>query len=162
MNHRNKTPTNLHIIQIGFFSANSCFQKYGHVEVRFSDYSITSITRKDQDGFVHILNGRNLSSPNYRCFFEIAVQPHIEEEMINFANDYTKQFSTFTMYWNFLPILRNWPRRTGTFCSEYICNLLKICNLCEDLDSYTTSPDLLYETLRFDERVFCSRKNIFK
>lgn len=156
---RNTTSTGLSIIQIGFFKTNSCFQKYGHVELRFSDYTVTSITQNP--GVVHILKDKKMSNPNYSCFFEIAVEPEVEESMIQFAHEYPKQFSVITMYFNFLPILKNYPRRTGTFCSEYICCLLQVGGFCESLDSYRTSPDDLFNELRFDDRVVCSRNKSF-
>lgn len=143
-------------LQIAFFPANSCFQKYGHVEIRFSDYTSTSITRDSK--FVHLIP-KNMTK--YSCFFQINVSEDIEEEMKDFANEYPKEFSVVTMYWNFLPIFKNFPRRKGTFCSEYICNLLKIAGFCQELDSYRTSPDDLYNELRFDERVVCARNKFF-
>jgi len=145
----------MRVVQIVFFPANSCLQKYGHVEVQFSDGTTTSITR--DPGIVHLIPKRLM---NYSCFFEISITEEQENEMIDFAQIYPKRFSLITMYWNFLPIFKNFPRRSGTFCSEYICCLLQIAGFCESLDSYRTSPDDLYHELRFDERVMCSRNKL--
>jgi hypothetical protein len=143
------------IIQIGFFPANSCFQKYGHVEVRFSDGTSTSITRDSE--YVHLLPKTLV---RYSCFFQVAISQEMENEMMIFASEYPKKFSTFTMYWNF--IFKKYPIRRGTFCSEYICCLLQLAGFCQNMDSYVTTPDDLYNELRFDARVYCSRNSLFK
>jgi hypothetical protein len=147
-------------IQIGFFASSrticACGHRYAHVELRFSDYTSTSITRSP--GVVHVLQGKKMSSPNYRCFFQISVSPAVEEEMMDFANSCTEQFSLVAMYWNFVPVLRRWPiRNRGTFCSAYVCKLLQIAGYCHGLDPYLTSPDALFEELAADDRVVCSR-----
>ena len=153
-----------HVIKIGFFASSrnvcSCGYRYAHVELRFSDYSVTSITRTPT-GKVHIIPGKRMSNPMYCCFFEVVIEPTVEEQMVQFAEqslDMTS-FSAIAMYWNFTPLLRRYPiRKLGTFCSAYVCRLLQIGELCQELDPDTTSPDDLFYSLARDERVVCSSK----
>jgi hypothetical protein len=159
---RHVSPTGLNICKIGFFASSrnvcSCGYRYAHVEVRFSDYCVTSITRAPT-GKVHIIPGKRMSNPNYCCFFEIALESKVEEEMVEFAERYDAGFSSLVMYWNFAPILRNWPiRGWGTFCSAYVCRLLQIADLCQGMDPDRTSPDDLFIALAQDDRIMCSMK----
>lgn len=153
MQYLNQTPSGLHILQIGFFSGgNCCRHKYSHVELRFSDGTVTSITRNP--GRVHLIYDKQMSNPLYSGFYQISVSPVIEQQMRYYAETCTESFSSFSMYWNFL-----FPctvRRWGFFCSAYICKLLHIASFCTDLDPYRTSPDDLYKELSIDERALCS------
>lgn len=147
------TAFGLPIIQIGFFADGNCGHKYSHVELRFSDYTVTSITR--YPGKVHLIPGKQMSNPLYSGFFEIAITPLIERKMRNYAETCEESFSSLTMYWNFLFSCCT-IRRYGFFCSAYICKLLQIAGFCEGMDPYRTSPDDLYRELGADDRALCS------
>lgn len=157
---RNTLSNGLHIIQIGFFASSrnacACGHRYSHVELRFSDYSVTSIT-KTPTGKVHLIPQKRMSNPNYCCFFEIAVRPEVEDEMLKFAERHADSttFSILAMYTNFICCftVRN-PQ--STFCSAYVCRLLQICDVCKGLDPDRTSPDDLFEELSADGKVVCS------
>jgi len=156
--HTNLTATGLPIIQIGFFSDwNTCRHRYTHVELRFSDYTVTSITR--YPGRVHLIQDKKMSNPRYRGFFEVATTFDNEAKMRHYAETCTEGFSSFSMYWNFIvpfcPI-----RRWGFFCSAYICKLLQIGGFCEGMDPYRASPDDLFKELTSDDRVVCSFNNV--
>ena len=162
---RNTTPQGDPIIQIGFFKATSSRlftcgalnAQYSHVELRFSDNTVTSITR--DPGRVHYEKGRTLSNPMYSCFFQIAIRPQQEADMQKLARHYAEakepQFSYVAMIWNFTPIARNFPMQ-GMFCSQYICMLLQHVSIAVDLNPLTTSPDNLYDNLRRDKRAIAS------
>lgn len=156
---RDETPQGKRIIQIGFFKGpgGGCTavasSQYTHVELRFSDGSVTSITR--DPGTVHYTQGRTLSNPLYSCFFQVAVEPETEDYMQRraerFSRDAEMRFSYTAMIWNFAPITRNWPME-GLFCSQYVCKLLQMALLVTDLNPLTTSPDDLFEALKKDVR----------
>lgn len=147
------------IVQIGFFKSQSAFwgQKYDHVELRFSDGTVTSITRNP--GRVHYTSGRQLSNPLYSCFFQIAIdsekESHVQIMAQNAAHDDTVRFSYAAMIWNFLPIGSCYPMQ-GTFCSQYVTSLLKEMDMCKDLNPLTTSPDILFDNLKRDPRAIVS------
>lgn len=160
---RNTTPQGHHVIQVGFFQAeSSCLTsfaqaRYAHVELRFSDNAVTSITR--DPGYVHYEQGRMLSNPKYRCFFEIALAPAEEARMQEIAREYAKdttaQFSYLAMIWNFAPITRLWPL-DGLFCSQYVTLLLQKVGLAADLLPARTSPDDLFDYLKHERRAIAS------
>jgi hypothetical protein len=161
---RHVTSKGMHVIQLGFFNVldeTSCLSgvvswwtggKYGHVELRFSDGYVTSIT--ENPGKVHY-EKRVLSNENYRCFFNVAVSPKHEAAMQRAAQLCAQNeipFSKFAMIWNFLPIVSScFPMRaTGSnffFCSQYITRLLQTAELFPDLDPDVTSPNDLYRVL---------------
>ena len=147
------------IVTIGFFRTTGCSktcQRYAHVEMRFSDGTVTSITRNP--GYVHYDQTRVLSNQNYSCFVSLNVTPEQEERMQNVAYDhYVRKtpFAWFSMYWNFIccyPI-RN---RQSLFCSQYIVELLQLCDQCMDLDPARTSPTQLYHALVDNEDFYFS------
>jgi hypothetical protein len=159
---RNTLPNGLQVIQIGFFASSrnacACGHRYAHVELRFSDYSVTSITRAPT-GKVHIIPDKRMSNTNYCCFFELAVNPEVEERMMSYAQTNNAEFSVLAMYLNFLCCFT--IRSRGTFCSAYVCRLLQLAGMCNDLDPDRTSPDHLFEALAADDRVVCSFNNRF-
>lgn len=168
--YRELTPQGDPIIQIGFFKSRQTFtcggllsQRYEHVELRFSDGSVTSITR--DPGRVHYEHGRQLSNPLYSCFFQMVVDEETEKYMQKMASHYanceTKRFSYLAMIWNFAPVTR-WYPLDGLFCSQYITTLLKVAHVAEELDPRTTSPDHLFDSLRKHPRCIASfNKSLF-
>lgn len=156
------------IITIGFFRATGCSrvcQRYSHVEMRFSDGTVTSITR--DPGYVHYDQTRVLSNQNYSCFMSLHVTSEQEERMQNAAyNHHVRKtpFGWFSMYWNFLccPIRGS----NSLFCSQYVVELLQMCGQCMDLDPATTSPTHLYiallenEDFYFSTNIRRSRQNL--
>jgi len=167
---RETTPQGNPIIQVGFFRATPSWWScgplnatYEHVELRFSDGTITSITR--DPGTIHYEQGRMLSNPNYRCFFQIAIDTKEEEYIQGLAkkcaDSADMRFSYMAMIWNFAPITRNWPIN-GVFCSQYITMLLQHIRIATDLNPLTTSPDDLFHTLKRDKRAIASyNRNLF-
>jgi hypothetical protein len=152
---RNLTHNRLPILQIGFFAGGGwCGQRYSHVELRFSDYVVTSITKSP--GVAYFIPGKRLSNPGYRCFFDVAVDPHVEEAMRDYAERFHEPFSSLSMFWNFTCGSCCCIRTRGTFCSAYICRILQVGGLCEALDPQTTSPDRLFRELSGDPRTVCS------
>jgi hypothetical protein len=154
MIQREVTECGLRIVQIGFFRVNSCCSKYGHVEIRFSDGTITSITR--DPGYVHFEPGRLMT--RYNCFFQIHLTSLEEEAMEQKAFDAHQNkvpFSYMSMIWNFAPLTRNYPLN-GEFCSSYVTKLLQMVGYCEELDPRRTSPDDLFKCLVEDNRVVVS------
>ena len=117
---------------------------------------MTSITR--DPGTVHYDEGRMLSNPKYRCFFQIAIHPKQEERIQTMAREYAQsgvKFSYLAMLWNFAPITRNWPIG-GFFCSQYVTTLLQAVQIACDLDPRTTSPDDLFDNLKKNPRAIAS------
>jgi hypothetical protein len=152
-----KTALGQNIIQVGFFrnDASSCCRilRYAHVELRFSDGTATSITR--YPGRVHYIANKQMSNPNYSCFFQIHLDPLEEFHLRAYADEFQDEtFSVFAMYWNF--IFRCVPLNYGTFCSKYITMLLQKINLCKELNPLTASPDGVFESLAKDERAIVS------
>ena len=162
---RHTTNTGLHVIKLGFFNVSdegSCIStmvnwwtggNYGHVELRFSDGHTTSIT--ESPGTIHYDPGKLLSNPNYRCFFEIAIDARKEAHMQDIAKrcyEAEIPFSKMAMIWNFLPIV-GWclPMRSDGrnffFCSQYITRLLQEGGLFMHLDADKTSPNDLYRAV---------------
>lgn len=137
------TAKGLPIIQIGFFKdGRGCCQKYTHVELRFSDYAVTSIT--GDVGHVFILPGKRMSNPGYSCFFEVALMDGEHNRMRYYAeNSIHIRFS----YWNIL-FGSCCPRPTVTTCSSYICKLLQVgADMCMGLNAYRATPDTLFRAL---------------
>lgn len=130
-------------------------RSYSHVELRFSDYTVTSVT---QNSTVHY-EPRVLSNPGYTCFFRIPVSAEQEQRMQQMAREYCERripFNKAGFWWNFLPLVgaRMPLRREGSavFCSEYITRLLQAGDLLPDhLDSATISPTDLYMLLHKGE-----------
>lgn len=159
------------MIQIGFYRASgtclgSCGQRYSHVELRFcDDGALTSIVR--ELGRVHFIGGgaRRLSSPKYSCFFNLQVgdedAARIRARARECADSPDLHFSNLTMLWNFTPILRRWPRRSGLFCSQYVTELLQEGGFARDLDPYLTSPDRLFAYLAREEEESIPAGNTF-
>lgn len=155
---RDITPNGMHVIQVGFFKARkSCFccrvRRYEHVELRFSDGAVTSITR--DPGVVHYHEGRVLSNPLYSCFFSLCVAPEAEHRVQRNAKSNQSPFSLTAMIWNFAPLTSRWPIE-GTFCSSYVTRILQELGYVEHLDPRVTSPDVLFEALAEDDRTFAS------
>jgi hypothetical protein len=176
---RDVTKDGRHVIKIGFFtphqqqqqqeqpSCTACFysiaswwtsvpqdegRHYSHVELRFSDGCVTSVTQ--DPGTVHYINDKMMSSKGYRCFYQIAVSPQDEaivQERAKWHAENKTPFGKTAMYWNFLPVLRNVPIRsqeTSFFCSQYITTLLQMINLVPELDADLTSPNDLWRVLK--------------
>lgn len=125
---------------------------YSHVELRFSDGYSTSIT--SDGGCVHYVANRTLSKSGYRCFYEIDVDPQIEDIVRGYAMQCAERkvpFNSVAIYWNFLPIFSKFPIRANNgafFCSEYITVLMHKINQCPELVPETTSPTDLYVSLK--------------
>lgn len=159
-------------ITVGFFSPvndeeTGCFswlaskvtsangELYSHVELRFSNGMVTSVTR--EPGHVHY-EERLLSNSGYRSFFEIDVDPSVEEIIQEYAQKCASKkipFNAIGMYWNFLPLCGRWAvHREGTafFCSEYIATLLQMAYFCPELDPATSSPTDIWISLKNDAR----------
>lgn len=127
---------------------------YTHVELRFSDNSITSITR--DPGTVHYFKaGKDLSRQGYTCFFEIDVNSSLELAMKDYAQDCADKeipFNYWGMYFNFIPILNTFytydSECTSFFCSEYIVHVLQKGGMFGDLIPHLTTPNMLYEALK--------------
>lgn len=149
-----------HYVQIGFFKYGSCLQRFGHVELRFSDGHVTSITR--DPGVVHYDCDRILSNSNYSSFFEIDLTEQEEslmQQLAKWHHDQETPFGHVRMYFNFLckccPV--RGPKRL--FCSQYIVMLLQNANMLMDLDPDTTSPDALYGALKDFDRAYFAGNN---
>ena len=127
---------------------------YSHVELRFSDGAVTSITQSP--GIVHYDTSRMLSNSGYQCFYEIEIDLEIEKAMQAYAKMCAEKkipFNRIAVYWNFVPILSCMPIKANGdayFCSEYITTLLQKAGFCADLDPATTSPNDVYMSLRND------------
>lgn len=152
-----KTALGQNIIQVGFFknTSSSCYRvlRYAHVELRFSDGTATSITR--YPGRVHYIANKQMSNPNYSCFFQIHLDPMEEFHLRAYADEFQDEtFSTFAMYWNFF--VRCFPVNYGTFCSKYIVMLLQRIKMCQELNPLTATPDHVFESLAKDERTVVS------
>ena len=168
---REVTKDRKHLVTIGFFEPKEqqdmgCFANcvnsiaaswtaregltYSHVEMRFSDGIVTSVT---QNTPVH-LERRVLSNPNYKSFFRIAVAPDKERKMKLLAEKYHKEevrFNTGGMWWNFIPLLKYIPLQRGgrsVFCSEYMVQLLQEADFLLAIRPESTSPNDLYVELK--------------
>lgn len=125
---------------------------FSHVELRFSDGFVTSIT--EDPGVVHYEDGRLFSNSRYRSWLELHVTPQEERLMQGYAQAmYEKQvpFNKMGMYWNFIPCCACFPvRRTedAFFCSEYITMVLQQGGYFLELDPATTSPTMLHKALQ--------------
>jgi hypothetical protein len=128
---------------------------YSHVELRFSDGAVTSITQSP--GYVHYETNRLLSNVGYRCFFELSIDASLELAMQQYAQECARQqisFNRLAMYWNFIPCLPPiYSNGQSFFCSEYITTLLQMCNACSELTPALTSPTDLYESLKGNPHV---------
>jgi len=128
-------------------------QVFCHVEIRFSDGYVSSITA--DPGKVHYQQGRMLGNPAYKRFFSLYVSPQDEKSMQSYAHHAAKReipFNKMGMYWNFLPCLNYvWTvRKNGEafFCSEYITTLLQLTGRLSELDAAKTSPTALYIAIK--------------
>jgi len=169
---RDTTPDGRHVVTIGFFepaeqrqelgcfgnrvnSIASCWTArdgahYSHVEMRFSDGTVTSVT---QNKPVHF-ERRLLSNQNYKAFYHINMEGWKEKEMMDMAKQFHTdeiEFNKGGMWWNFLPLLKHIPlQRQGrsVFCSEYIVMLLQKAGYLNGLSPETVSPSDLYIELK--------------
>lgn len=153
-------------VTIGFFRARGCgqcFQKYEHVELRFSDGTTTSIT--SDPGRVHYDQYRVLSNEHYACFMSVGVTKEQEEAMMNLAWDHHNNgtgFNRIAMYWNFVCCLCPIRTKESVFCSQYVVILLQAANLLLDLDPSRTSPTSLYKRISQGEDGFIYSVNTKK
>jgi len=126
---------------------------YSHVEMRFSDGVVTSITETTNK--IHYDDTRVLSAIEYKSFFEIHISPEQEEVMQIYAKkmaDAEVPFNKWGMMLNFLPCcffsccaVRKQGR--AYFCSEYITDLLQLIQYVPELDASRTSPNALHAAL---------------
>jgi len=143
---------------------NGSGQIFSHVEVRFSDGYVTSITETNNK--IHYDNTRVLSADEYRSFFEIHVTAEQENIMQAYAEKAWKEevpFNKCAMMWNFLPCLSFCAiRKKGTafFCSEYITVLLQLIGYVPELDPSLTSPNDLHAALTTADNVYVSINEI--
>lgn len=177
MKERKVTKTGLRIVCVGFYSpefdpsiangnagwmnrlaswwtSNDQGLVYSHVELRFSDGALTSITRNP--GTVHYIPsqiGRLLSNPGYNSFWELYCTAEQEEAMQRYAMECARvgiPFNGTAQYWNFIPGLSCLPIRaqgSAFFCSEYVTTLLQRADFLQELDAATTSPTQLHDAL---------------
>lgn len=150
----------MRVVTVGFFKNEGCyktFQKYSHVEVRFSDGTVTSITRNP--GYVHYDQTRVLSKSNYTCFMSINVTPDQEEAMQQLAyHHYVHRtpFGSVAMFWNFLCLLCPIRSESSLFCSQYVIKLFQRGGILLDIDPDTTSPTTLLDEMRKNEDFYFS------
>jgi len=132
-----------------YFTAIESKHIYEHVEMRFSDGIVTSITQKP--GKIHYLKDKMMSHWKYSRFYELYVTWDEEQIMQSYAENAARNeipFNKCGMYWNFTPCCFPIDKKgKAFFCSEYIVTLLQLIGLLNDLDSYTTSPNKLFETI---------------
>ena len=171
-------------ITIGFFSPQdnntifnklaSCWtarsdvkQTYSHVELRFGNGAITSVTK--DPGYVHYETDRLLSNSGYRCFFEIDLDPSLEIAIREYAMKCANAkvpFNGIAVYWNFLPLCSRLPIYSNSesfFCSEYIATLLQMVHQCPLLTPALTSPNDLYASLKMNPQASITfNKTLFK
>lgn len=151
-------------IRIGFFKATGCgraCQRYSHVELRFSDGTVTSVTSPGgpfgDPGTVHYDQQRILSNNQYSCFIACHVTDQQELAMHELAYQYFEEkrpFAWFAMYWNFLCCCCPSKRRRAVFCSEYVVLLLQAGGLLLDVNAWSTSPTSLYWRLMEEPEQF--------
>lgn len=144
-------------------------RRFSHVELRFSNGMVTSVTA---DGPVHY-EQRFLSNKCYRYFFSLKISAENEDKMEKMAKNYAKNkvgFNRIGMCWNFSPITRCFPiqkRENKVFCSEYIVQLLQEGGLLKDKNpSEISVVDLFFilkdevEEAKFDyNREYSNFKN---
>lgn len=125
---------------------------YSHVEMRFSDGTVTSITESLNQ--VHYDDTRVLSAGEYKSFFEIHISPEQEDVM----QIYAKKMAEAAVPFNKCGMMLNfWPcclsccvvRKKGDayFCSEYVTDLLQLIQYVPELDASRTSPNALHAAL---------------
>jgi hypothetical protein len=135
-----------------YLTANETEKSFSHVELMFSDGTVTSITQ--HPGFVHYDSNRYLSNTSYKYFFEIYVSPKEELVMDTYAKSCVNNKITFNkcgMYWNFIPCLSYFAYTNGgksMFCSEYVTKLLQTIGYLSNLDPSKTSPNDLYLAMK--------------
>lgn len=148
------------VVTVGFFRAEGCSrscQKYSHVEVRFSDGTVTSITRNP--GHVHYDQTRVLSKGNYSCFMSVQVTPKQEEAMQQLAyHHYVNRtpFGSVSMFWNFVCLPCPIRNESSLFCSQYVIKLFQHCGMLLELDPDRTSPTVLFEEMCKNEDFYFS------
>lgn len=148
------------VITVGFFRAEGCTkacQKYSHVEVRFSDGTVTSITRNP--GHVHYDQTRVLSKSNYSCFMSINVTTEDETLMQDFAyQHYIQQtpFAALAMWWNFVCLPCPIRSNKSFFCSQYVVKIFQHCGMLMELDADRTSPTQLFNALQKNDDFYYS------
>ena len=183
---RHVTKNGKHVIKIAFFSSrhnnnssssSSCMDwlaacwtrrketqsnratvsTFTHVEFRFSDGAVTSITRA-HPSVMHLIPGKMLSNAGYRCFYQLYVTPRQETVMRRYAEscvDDHVPFNARAFWWNFAPITQCCPiraRGNAYFCSEYVTELLQFAFRNDAqigaLDAACTTPNMLYDALK--------------
>lgn len=168
---RRKTKAGKYIVVIGFrsvdkednswtnyfaswiTSSNTTRHIYTHVELRFSDGYVTSIT--NDPGVVHLLEGKLMSNRKYSRFFEIHLSFAQEQKMRAYAERAKEEnigFNACGMYWNFIPCACFTISGGGrkVFCSQYITELFQEIGLLTDLIPEKTSPTALFEAMSND------------
>ena len=154
---RDITPNGKRILYVAFYNAQGCgrcCQRFRHVELRFSDGTVTSITKNP--GVVHYDSSKIMRNDNYSCFFKVFLDPQLEDWMQQKARWYYDQqtlFARWGVFWNFICCC--WPLRGDQtlFCSQYITILLQIADMVPQLDPDCTSPTQLYTELKMCENV---------
>lgn len=127
---------------------------YGHVELMFSDGTVTSMTGK---GGLHYDKQKMLSNTGYSATLDIMVTPEEEAAMQYFAERLHKsgqvQFNQLGQIWNFWPVLSWFPVRTKNedyfFCSEFITAILQRGDVMLGITPGSIDPNSLYYYLRY-------------
>ena len=118
---------------------------FTHVELRFSDRMVISITNEG----IHY-EQRVLSSNGYSTFFKIDVSVKQEIEMKNLAQDIFNQKPTFNwvgLVWNFAPLTNHCAvtRQNAYFCTELIVMILQKADIFIGAIPHKTSPNQLFD-----------------
>jgi len=146
-----------------YFTSINSKHTYTHVEMRFSDGTVTSITQKP--GTIHYLQGKMMSHHKYSRFYELHVTWDEEQRMQNYAENAAREeipFNKCGMYWNFIPCCFPIDKKgKAFFCSEYIVTLLQLIDHLPDLDPHTTSPNKLFEAIENDPNFKSSYNTVF-
>lgn len=122
-------------------------RQFSHVELMFSDEK--SVVSATEETGVHYDVDRMLSNDRYTHFLHVYVSPVQEALMRKFAQEHcNKPFNSNGRFWNSVPLLRSFlivdTEGRSFYCSELITQLLKIANLCAELDPRCTNPTQLY------------------
>lgn len=136
--------------------------RFGHVELRFSNNKVISITRSG--GGVHY-EQRVLSKSNYSTFFKIAVTELEEQKMERLAQEIYEQkpsFNLWGMLWNFAPFTSHCTvyRNNSYFCTELLLKLLQEGGIFLGVDPAKVSPNKLYDMCIQEKRAIITLNKV--
>lgn len=158
---RNVTPGGKRVLQVAFYETNGCgrcIQRFRHVELRFSDDTVTSITK--DPGVVHYDQEKIMSSDGYSWFLQVTLEPYLEDRMQQKAFLYWEhqtRFANWALYWNFICCCFPFRGDNTLFCSQYITLLFQEAGMLKQLDSDRTTPTALFNALQtYDNVMFGS------